>query len=210
MAKLINGINGPFTGTVGAVIGSSWKGIPYMKGKYKKRTTKAGPGEKSNRNKFALAQAWLSPLLVFVREGFKNYSPRVEGFLAAKSWMLLNSFEGKLPDISINPALVKLSHGTLPLPADLRVEKINDYQLKFYWNPDGVSGSNMRDQVMLLAYDIEFGQAVFQLTGQFRESGTDGLVLQPTKNRTYHIYCAFIANNRRRQSESAYLGTITT
>ena len=61
---------------------------------------------------------------------------------------------------------------------------------------------------MMLAYDIEFHQAVFQVTGQFRESGTDGLELQPMKNRTYHIYCAFIANDRSRQSDSVYLGTI--
>ena len=112
MGKLINGINGPFLGKVGNGIGSSWKGIPYIKGPYKKRTGKASEGEKGNRNKFGMAQRWLQPALPFVREGFKNYSPTVDGFLAAKSWLLLHSFEGIQPDISINPALVKLSHGS--------------------------------------------------------------------------------------------------
>ena len=129
MGKLINGINGPFLGKVGTASGSSWKGIPYIKGPYKKRTGKASKEEKGNRNKFAMAQRWLQPALSFVRQGFKNYSPTVDGFLAAKSWLLLHSFEGTQPDISINPALVKLSHGSLPLPANIRVEKINGSQL---------------------------------------------------------------------------------
>jgi len=61
MGKLINGINGPFPGKVGTSIGSSWKGIPYIKGPYKKRTGKASKEEKGNRNKFAMAQRWFQP-----------------------------------------------------------------------------------------------------------------------------------------------------
>ena len=55
MDKLINGINEPFPGKVGTASGSSWKGIPYIKGPYKKRTGKAGKEEKGNRNKFAFS-----------------------------------------------------------------------------------------------------------------------------------------------------------
>jgi Family of unknown function (DUF6266) len=208
MGRLVNGINGPFVGKVGSVIGSSWKGVPYMKGVYKQRTGKASPGEQANRNKFRLAQSWLAPTVNFVREGFRNYSPRVEGFLAAKSWLLLHSFEGIPPDISINPALVKLSHGTLPLSSDLRVELIEDSHIKFSWNPEKIPDGNVKDQAMLLAYDIYHSYVTYQLTGQFRETGTDILQLPPIKNRTYHIYFAFVADDRSRQSDSAYLGII--
>jgi Family of unknown function (DUF6266) len=144
----------------------------------------------------------------FVREGFGNYSPRVEGFLAAKSWLPLHSFEGIQPDISINPALVKLSHGTLPSSADLRVELIEDSHIEFSWNPEKIPDGNVKDQAMLLAYDIDHHHIECSLTGQFRESGADKLKLPPIKNRTYHIYFAFVADDRSRQSDSAYLGII--
>jgi len=36
--KLVNGINGPFTGTIGTIVGSSRYGEHYVKAKYKKRT----------------------------------------------------------------------------------------------------------------------------------------------------------------------------
>jgi hypothetical protein len=210
MGKLINGINGPFLGKVGPSIGSSWKGIPYIKGPYKKRTGRASREEKGNRNKFAMAQRWLQPALPFVRQGFKNYSPTVDGFLAAKSWLLLHSFEGIQPDISINPALVKLSHGSLPLPANIRVEKINGSQLQFSWDPARIEDSHPRDQVMLMAYDIDHGQVSTVIPGQFRETGADSMQLSPQKKRTYHIYLAFVAQDRSRQSDSVYLGAIVT
>jgi hypothetical protein len=79
MGRLINGINGAFEGKVGSVVGSSWKGIPYIKSAYKKRTKKVSAKELANREKFAMAQDWLKPLLPFVREGYKGYSSTVEG-----------------------------------------------------------------------------------------------------------------------------------
>ena len=42
-----------------------------------------------NRKKFAAAQAWLKPIIDFVRVGFKGYNERFEGFVAAKSWLMI-------------------------------------------------------------------------------------------------------------------------
>jgi hypothetical protein len=210
MGKLINGINGPFLGKIGTAIGSSWKGIPYVKGPYKKRTGRVSPEEKGNRNKFGMAQRWLQPTLDFVRQGFKNYSPTVDGFLAAKSWLLLHSFEGTQPDIFINPALVKLSHGSLPLPANINVEKKNGSLLQFSWDPANKEGGYSKDQVMMLAYDIDHRSAIIEFPGQFRETGTDSLLLPALEMKTFHIYLAFLAYDRSSQSDSVYLGTIVT
>jgi Family of unknown function (DUF6266) len=208
MAKFINGINGPVQGKVGSVIGSSWKGVPYLKGPYKKRTAKVSKKETANRKKFAAAQFFLRPLLDFVRVGFKGYSPLSEGFVAAKSQLLLNAFEGIPPKQGINPALVKLSYGDLPLPNNIKVEKINKDELQFTWDTGDVDLSNAKDQVMLLAYDIANERADYTTTGQFRSNGSDILQINGTKKSTYHLYVAFNAADRSRQSESVYLGTI--
>lgn len=208
MGQLANGINGQIKGKVGALIGSSWKGIPYVKGPYKKRTKKISKKEAGNRSKFSQAQFWLKPVLDLVREGFRGYSARSEGFVAAKSYLLLNAFEGVSPDNIINPALVKVSFGTLPLPDDIAVERIAPNRLKFTWQPRGVDDAHPQDQVMLLAYDIEQAAAFFTTTGQFRKAGEDILEIDPGKGHTYHLYVAFTAADRTRQSHSVYLGTI--
>src|SRR5882724_11616532 len=111
MGKFINGINGPVKGKVGTLIGSSWKGIPYVKGPYKKRTKRISKDEKANRSKFGLSQFWLHPILDFMREGFRGYSPTVEGFLAAKSWLLKNAIKEDKDGFSVDPALMRVSFG---------------------------------------------------------------------------------------------------
>lgn len=209
MARLLSGINGPIQGKVGTVIGSSWKGIPYIKGPYKKRTGKAGEEEAGNRDKFAMAYYWLKPLLKFVREGFRGYAQKVEGFNAAKSYLLLHAFEGVAPDRRINPELVKVRFGALPLPAGITVERLAPGQLRFTWDGAAVEGGHAKDQVMMLAYDIDNGKAYFNTLGQFRKAGMDILNTDPTPGRTYHVYCAFVAADREAQSESVYLGEIT-
>jgi len=206
MGKITNGINGSLTGTVGTVVGSSWKGIPYIKSAYKTRTKKAGEKEAANRNKFAIAQAWLKPLLPFVREGFKGYSETVEGYLAAKSWLLRNCFIGEVQDTQIDPALMKVSYGDLPLPENIAVGQTEKGQLQFTWDDAPAEGTNRHDQVMLLAYDIENKIAYFNLTGQFRNTGSDILAIDNRQGRTYHLYLAFTAADRNRQSDSVYLG----
>ena len=209
MARLINGINGDIRGTVGSVVGSSRKGVPYLKGKYKKRKKKITQKEKGNRSKFADSQFWLKPLLDFVREGFKGYSERVEGFIAAKSYLSKNAFEGEQPNIRINPALVKVSFGSLPLSNDLAVERLGDWQFKFSWDPANVDGGDPKDQIMMLAYDIEHKMAWYTTTGQFRNVGSDTLNIPPVKGRTYHLYCAFNGVDRKSQSHSVYMGAIS-
>ncbi|HSC40127.1 MAG TPA: DUF6266 family protein, partial [Chitinophagaceae bacterium] len=115
MAKMPNGIMGPFVGSIGPVVGSSWKGIPYQKKKYKKRTKKVTKKELGNRDKFGDGQRWLQPITEFVRTGFRGYKGKIEGFIAAKSYLSHYAWEGAGKDMRINPALMKVSVGTLPL-----------------------------------------------------------------------------------------------
>ena len=210
MGRLIQGIHGPVLGKVGFVSGASWKGLYYIKGPHKKRTARVSAKEAANRKKFALSQSWLKPLLKFVRDGFKGYSPPVEGFVAAKSYLLRYAFEGDQPDIRINPALVRVSYGDLPLSNNISVRQSEAGKLQFNWDPARVDGGSQRDQVMLLAYDIEHAFAYFTTTGQFRENGVDTLRIGSATGRTYHVYLAFCAADRSRQSNSVYLGEITS
>ena len=162
--------------------------------------------ELANRKKFAAAQAWLQPLLEFVREGFRGYSQRSHGFIAAKSWLLKNAFVSDESGLVINPALVKVSSGSLPLPENLTVSQMENGDLKFTWDPVYKDGASNEDQIMMLAYDIEKAITVYTKTGQFRNTGSDTLTLSNTNGKNYHVYAAFNAADRSRQSESVYLG----
>lgn len=219
MGTLINGINGPIKGKVGTVHGSSRHGKSYIKGPHKKRTTKVKVKEKQNRTKFSAAQFWLKPLTDYVRQGFNGftYKESSQGFVAAKSHLLMNAFEGTGDQRVINPALARVSYGSLPLADDIKVEMVDEKTIKFTWENIWKEGMNAYDQAMLLAYDIENEDACMKITGQFRKSGEDVLQVNYPRARnpkekkevTFHCYFAFVAADRSRQSDSIYLGEIT-
>ena len=208
MAKIPLGINGPIVGKVGAVVGSSWKGEPHIKGKYKDRTEHVTQKELGNRDKFGQGQRWLQPITEFLRTGFRGYTKRVEGFSAAKSYLSKNAWEGTGADMRINPALMKVSVGKLPLSNDLAVEKTSE-GLRFSWSTEAVPGGSRYDQVMMLAYNIEKGIAMYITTGQLRSTGSDTLPMGIPQAGTYHIYMAFNGFDRTTQSDSVYMGTVS-
>ena len=199
---------GPVKGKVGNIVISSWKGKPYVKSAPSERTSPLTKKEIANRKKWAMAHAWLKPITKFVREGFKGYTPTVEGFIAAKSYLLKNAFEGNAPDFIINPALVKVSSGELPLPQNIQVTQIAANELQFSWDTEHIEIINKYDQVMMLAYDIEGGYAFTRLTGQLRINGSDTITFQAGFKRTHHLYIAFVSADRTTRSNSLYLGSM--
>ena len=211
MAKFNQGINGPFSGKLGTVVGATWNGIPYMRS-LPIRTAKATEGEKANRARFKIAQQWLSPILHFVRVGFAEYTPTVKGFIAAKSYLMKNAMEGTGAESRVNPILMKVSFGDLPLSNNISVQLSEDKEsLQFSWDTADVTEGSRKDQVMMLAYNVEKGRAFFNTFGALRYTGTDSLKLPAIakKDSTWHIYVAFVAADRSRQSDSVYLGEIT-
>lgn len=209
MARLNNGVYGPLSGTLGPLIAATWKGQQYFRTRPRKRSKKRRVNEKRNQDKFSQAHYWLQPLLDFVRVGFRGYSPTVEGFNAAKSFCLKNAFTGEAAKQKIDPSLVQVSYGDLPLPSNVKMKRSGDYLLQFTWDKKNNGGNNY-DQAMLLAYDCKTGHMAMQLPGQFRSSGGDQLNLAPVKKQNYHVYIGFVAHDRSGQSNSVYLGMVST
>ncbi|WP_411273391.1 DUF6266 family protein [Daejeonella sp.] len=210
MGKLINGINGPFIGKVGTVIGSSRRGVPYMKGPYKTRKTDISEKELRNRDKFAFAQAWLKPLLEVVRLGFKNYSVKSQGFVSAKSYLYKHALKLEGDTHSIDPSLMRISFGNLPISKNAAVGVTNPYELTFTWEPETSGSDYVKDQVLMVAYNIRDMHVSYVLQGQFRSVGKDILPLSHDykPGTVVHVYIAFIAADRSRQSDSLYLGEV--
>jgi hypothetical protein len=206
MAKFTDGILGTFTGSVGAITKSSWKGIPYVKQRTRSRTDKGSLKEKQNQNKFSIAHFWLKPIIDVVKVGFRNHSERSWGFNAAKSYLLKNAFEGEGADIKINPALVNVSAGDLPLSTGITAERSGDEAILFRWDANTPDTERL-DNVMMLAYDPTTKTKFNRTIGEFRYKGTDTLLV--VKGRTYHLYLAFNAADRSKQSDSVYLGEIS-
>ncbi|WP_146186574.1 DUF6266 family protein [Pedobacter sp. HMWF019] len=208
MGRLKKGMNGPISGKVGTVIGSSWRGIEYMKS-LPNRKVKFSKAELLNQEKFKLTQAWLKPIKNFVNKSFKNENKKLEGYYGAKSYISKNALVVDSDGVHIDPSLMKVSMGTLANSENITVIQETPKTLKFTWNPEPLPDTSLKDQVMLLAYDVANEQVRFTTTGRFRSDGSDELeILAGSTGRTLEIYAAFNSADRQRQSDSIYLGSL--
>jgi hypothetical protein len=198
-------VNGPFIGKAGAVIGYTVNGVSFMKGLYKKRTEPPTEKEAFNRQKFAVAQAWLAPLTRMVRAGFKGYNERFQGFAAAKSYLMKNALQVTDGEISIDPSLVKISSGNLHLPENIQCTFDEPDIFRFTWTPSWLE-ADAYDQPIVLLYDIEHGEIRGDIYGNDRSTGEHLVKVEPEPGKTFHAYMGFIAADRSKQSDSVYLG----
>ena len=206
MGKMQNGMFGPFTGKIGRLVGVYRNGVHYVKSA-PERTKPFTEPELINQNRFKVAELWLKPILGFVKIGFNVTGKHAKN--AAKSYLLRNAMEGKGMNIRVNPELMLVSKGLLDNSSNLHVSVDVDFNLRFEWDVSYVTYGNARDQVMMMAYDIECKRAYVVTTGNFRCTGMDVLFIPPeARSKTLHIYAAFCGYDRLDQSNSVYLGVV--
>lgn len=207
MAVLKNGPNGGFSGKVGSIIGYQLNGQDIIRGLPKKRTKKPSKLEQLNRDRFALTQHWLQPLLGFLRIGFKNYAPTYQGFVAAKSYNSKHALKQKEDGSSyIDPELALLSFGTLTLPQVISME-CNGDEIIVTWSKEGHYQGI--DLAMLVAYIPETKSTSYDMAAGKRFTGIATLPMPPNHDgHLVHVYLAFVAFDHSEQSNSYYLGSI--
>ena len=210
MAKTKNGLTGSVSGKVGNLVFCTWKGIEYVRLAPSKRSGVPSKKELANRWIFGeLTQGWIKPISPFLKIGFQGYTPTNQGITAAKSYLYKHALTMDGFNSSIDPSKMLVSYGSLGNPEDVQITLNPQKELVFTWNPATGRDQSQRDQAMLLAYNIEKESAVMSLGGEFRSTGTEKLELASATPGDFHVYLAFLAQDRSRQSESLYLGTVT-
>ena len=72
MGTIKQGILGGFSGKVGTVIGSSWKGQSVMRGIAPHRTDAKTDKQIAQRQKFAVVMKFVHSMVQFIRIGFSS------------------------------------------------------------------------------------------------------------------------------------------
>ncbi|NII81966.1 MULTISPECIES: DUF6266 family protein [unclassified Pedobacter] len=205
MGKIENGINGGFTGTVGAVTGY------YLVIRSKRRKSiknKIGSADqKTCRSRFTMMQTFLSPIVGFIRIGFNLESKKrmMTAHNVAKSYNMLNAQNATG---EIDYAAVRLSFGNLTGAEGVKLEH-DDAGVHFSWTDNANGDYNRKhDQVMLMVYDVDNKTAIYETGGARRFKERESLEIPSFyKGRTFHTWIAFIADDRMGISASTYCGS---
>jgi len=218
MAIIRNGIQGGFSGTSGKLVGYYLRGqwvvrsLPQDNSKNKKGSA----AQRLCRAKFTTVERFLFHIADFIDYGFGSEA-RERNILAhnaAKS----HNMKAFTADHQFDYAQAKISYGHLPgLPEPKIESEAEGFRLR--WKPEcqaetEQSQPSVHDQVMIAAYDDGKGEKdknnkVFGIrTGAKRQKGTDFLPIPDNrKGHTFHIWVAFVSDDRKQVSSSQYLGT---
>ena len=117
MGTIKQGILGGFSGKVGTVFGSSWKGISYMRGRARSVKNPRTEGQMEQRSKFVLTLDFLKPITAYVRTGYKTYASKQTAFSTAMSYIVKNAVSGAFPNYALDFSRVLVSRGSLTQPS---------------------------------------------------------------------------------------------
>ncbi|MEX0780357.1 MAG: DUF6266 family protein [Balneolales bacterium] len=210
MAKYKKGILGGFYGTVGNVIGSTWKGIEYMKSKPAHVFNPKTIGQQTQRQKFGLIISFLKQVKMVIKIGFSRGSARTTEMNRAASYNLKNAITGNYPDQEIDYPSLLLSRGDLTGGENAVVSAVNPDEVHFEWDDNsGVGSATAEDQAMVIAYDPESGHVAFQTNATERQFGEYDLLLDSGfQGQTVECYLAFVSPDGNEASNSDYLGSV--
>jgi hypothetical protein len=191
MAKINQGILGGFSGSVGPVIGGSWKGIPYMRSKPRKYSYP--PTEKQSRHwiKFAAQISFAKSLMhSIIKPIWDQKAVRMSGFdLFIKTNKDVFDDTGAICDFST----LKLSLGDLPLPNNIAVVNatIGNGEIDITWNNNSGVGSAAATDRLWVATLKGSEPLVFKELTFTRDEQQATIKLPFKTGDTVHVYVFF-------------------
>lgn len=210
MGKYNKGILGGFSGKVGNVIGSSWKGIDYMRSIPNSTADAKTDAQMAQRNKFAMVNALLRKLAPVIKMGFTN-NKRMTAINSAMSYNLKNAVTGSYPDQQIDFASLAVARGDLIPASESTAESTSPSQVNFSWTDNSEVGSAQPDdKALLVVFNPAKERAVFiPGTGPERGDESYDLVLPGSyAGDTVEVYIAFVSADGLESSDSTYLGSV--
>ena len=209
MGKIRQGILGGFNGTVGTVVGGSWKGMAYMRGKAQSIKNPRTEKQMAQRIKFGMAQKFVKVMTAYLQVGFRNYTQRQTATNAAMSHTVRNCIVGDYPAFGIDPSKVLMSSGSL-MPGRFCTAKVSDNVATFTWEDNSdESHASIDDFAMPLIYNFTKGEAIFTTEDASRVDCKTTLKLPADwSGDMLSCYMGFASVQNNSVSNTVYIGDV--
>jgi hypothetical protein len=204
MGKISQGILGGFRGKVGTVIGSSWKGIDYMRGIPSSIANPQTEGQVTQRNKFGACVALAKSVIdSIIRPIWNKKAVKMSGInLFTKTNLPVFNELGEIIDFDN----LKFSIGDLPLPSNLVIENngAGNGAIHVAWTDNsGIGIAAPTDNIRVLVMcDGEL--VVLQGLHFPRETAWANFQIPFITGQTVHIYVFFENEAKTKYSTSQH------
>ena len=212
MGTIKQGILGGFSGKVGTVIGSSWKGISYMRGQAQHVKNPRSAGQLNQRSKFSLALSFLQPVVPYIRIGYKSQAAKQTEFNAAMSYTIKNAITGSYPSYALDFTKIVVSKGGLTQVTGATASwNNNSNEVKIDWTDNsGVGNALATDKAMPFIYNKAKGETIYDTAGATRATHTQSLTVpNDWEGDKVEVYLGMVSEDGKEVADSIYLGEVT-
>lgn len=210
MGRITKGILGGFSGTVGTVIGGSWKGIDYMRSQPTSRRSSSSQKQKEQQLKFGLITKFQQPVNGLMNQSFKSFAVKMTGANSALSYNIRNVITGTYPDYAIDYSLVLMSRGDLPNALNPAAVAAAGGLVNFSWtNNAGTGKALVTDTAMLVVYCPALQQCVYTMAGNERTDEADSFNVSGFAGQMVQTWIGFFSADGREAATSIFTGQLT-
>lgn len=208
MGRIAKGILGPVSGTVGTVIGGSWKGISYIRSQAVRGKHTSTVDQIDHQLKLSTVGGFVQTMTGVVNLTFKKYAIGMSEYNAAFSYNYGNALIGKAPDYSIDYSKALVSRGDLP-NATAPAASVTGTTVFFTWTDNsGVGKAADTDLVVLVAYSEDAKTTLFSNKGATRGDAAATLDVTNFKGSTIQTWIAFLSADGKDASNSFFTGEL--
>ena len=209
MGTYQKGVMGAFSGTIGTVIGGSWRDIYYMRSRptIRKRT----PTEKqlAQQARFTTVVDFETTMTGLLETTFKNYAVKMTGYNSALSYNLKNAVTGKSPAYSIDYSMALISRGKL-LNAVNPAATVTGETVFFTWTDNsGTAEAKPDDAAILVVYCEALKTTLYTLNGGTRSAASGNIDATMFKGNVVETWIGFISADGELVANSFYTGELT-
>ena len=209
MGKIRKGILGGFAGKVGTVIGSTWKGIDYMRSLPGKRKAASSQKQVEQQAKFGLVAQLIQSLKDVIVIGFKDQAVRKTEVNSALAYTLKNAVTGTYPGFTVDYSQVKVSRGSLPNAVSPTAEAATDNTIFFNWTDNsGMGKAKAGDKAILVAYCEALDHTLYSVEGE-RNAENGILPVAMFTGQVVHTWISFLSMDGKDVASSIYTGRLT-
>lgn len=210
MAKNTKGIFGEISGKLGDRVYTRWRSVPVVRSAPGPRKKKPSPAQLAQQTSFRLISKFLQPLGDLLAISFGEQCKRMTGANAAMQHNLKAAITGNYPDLTIDPARVLISRGSLPNVISPVAASVMRGKLVFCWEDnDRTVGTFPSDTAFVAAWCAARHQWIYQITGIGRKAGVCVLNVEAFRGKFVETYIGFkSADPVVRIADSVYTGMV--
>lgn len=192
------------SGKIGDIVLVRRGGKTHVQRRPGKRTKPPTAAQRQHQVRFGLLQQFLRPFGEIFKFSFHDRKQRRTGANMAFRENYRVAIAGSYPELYVDPSLVKIASGRIPLPYNLRAGSELPGRIDFSWEPE--RDYRDLDKAVLVAYCEERREVIYTI-GAMRYAGWDALFAPAFSGLSVATYI-FFTDGKGRVSDSKYLGMV--